>query len=85
MFGAPDASEDDPERAVRAGLALLAGVAPLAEAVKARHDIDGFNVRVGIHTGTALLGEGVEANNTAMGMTVNSRKNVVSRFSSRSG
>ena len=55
VFGAPDASEDDPERAVRAGLALLAAVPPIAESVKARHDLDGFNVRVGMESSLIRL------------------------------
>ncbi len=71
VFGAPEASEDDPERAVRAGLALLAGAQALAKAVKARHDIAGFNVRVGIHTGQVLLGGGVDAEHSIRGSTVN--------------
>jgi len=71
VFGASDAREDDPERAVRAGLALLAGVPPLAEAFKARHGIAGFNVRVGIHTGPVLLGGGLDAEHNIRGSTVN--------------
>ncbi len=70
-FGADGAREDDPERAVRAGLALLEASKLHAVEVLERHQFRGFDVRVGIHTGTALLGEGVEAGNTAMGMAVN--------------
>jgi len=70
-FGADGAREDDPERAVRAGLALLEASKVHAAEVLGRHRFHGFDVRVGIHTGTALLGEGVEAGNTAMGMAVN--------------
>ncbi len=70
-FGADGAREDDPERAVRAGLALLREGKLHAAQVEQRHGIAGFEVRVGINTGSALVGGGVEAENTAMGMTVN--------------
>src|SRR5438105_5667224 len=43
VFGAPAAHEDDPERAVRAGLALLEAVAEL-----------GLSVRIGVNSGEAV-------------------------------
>jgi len=70
-FGADGAREDDAERGVRAGLALLEEAAQHAADVQARHGIEDFAVRVGVHTGAALLGGGVEGENTAMGQTVN--------------
>jgi hypothetical protein len=70
-FGADGAREDDPERAVRAGLALLDVGRLHAVQVEQQHGVAGFDVRVGINTGSALVGGGVEAENTAMGMTVN--------------
>jgi len=70
-FGADGAREDDPERAVRAGLALLEEGRLHAAQVALQHGVAGFDVRVGINTGSALVGGGVEAENTAMGMTVN--------------
>ena len=70
-FGADGAREDDPERAVRAGLALLEEGKLHAAQVASQHRVQGFDVRVGINTGSALVGGGVEAENTAMGMTVN--------------
>ncbi|HSL64378.1 MAG TPA: adenylate/guanylate cyclase domain-containing protein, partial [Gaiellaceae bacterium] len=51
VFGAPVAHEDDPERAVRAGLAIL-------DAVEELNDADprlGLEVRVGVNTGEALV------------------------------
>ncbi|PYN83383.1 MAG: hypothetical protein DMD96_02595 [Candidatus Rokuibacteriota bacterium] len=59
VFGAVEAHEDDPERAVRAGLAILEETRRLALSVQTRHGPDGFNVRVGVHTGPVLLGGGV--------------------------
>jgi class 3 adenylate cyclase len=51
VFGAVEAHEDDPERAVRAGLGILEEAQRLAAQVQARHGYDDFNMRVGIHTG----------------------------------
>lgn len=70
-FGADEAREDDAERAVRAGLALLELGRKLGEEVRARHGHEGFDVRVGIHTGGVLLGGGVDQDGTIRGITVN--------------
>lgn len=70
-FGAETAREDDAERAVRAGLALLALGRRVGDEVRAQHDHDGFDVRVGVHTGTVLLGGGVDEGGTIRGITVN--------------
>jgi hypothetical protein len=40
FFGAPVAHEDDPERAVLAGLEIVKAIQPYSEAVKARWDIE---------------------------------------------
>lgn len=69
-FGASGAGEDDTERAVRCGLALLAEGARLGEQVKLAHGHAGFGVRVGIHTGTVLRGGGVDGDNTLRGQAV---------------
>ncbi|MGI9647379.1 MAG: ATP-binding protein, partial [Acidimicrobiia bacterium] len=72
LFGAPVAHEDDPERAVLAGLEMLVGLEPL------RRDLSGrgleFNIRVGLNTGLAVVGEIGPAGSgeyTAMGDAVN--------------
>ncbi len=54
-FGAEEAREDDAERAVRCGLALLELGKVLGAEVQAAHGHTGFSVRVGIHTGDVLL------------------------------
>jgi predicted ATPase/class 3 adenylate cyclase len=69
-FGAEESREDDPERALRAGLALLDEASRQARAVQRRHGFDGFNVRVGAHTGPVLLGGGVDAEGTIRGLAV---------------
>ena len=71
VFGVDRSLEDDPERAVRCGLALVALGRTLAAEVLAVHRRDGFDVRVGIHTGGVLLGGGVEANGAVRGLAVN--------------
>jgi class 3 adenylate cyclase/tetratricopeptide (TPR) repeat protein len=70
-FGADDAREDDAERAVRCGLALLELGRALGAEVQAAHAHAGFNVRVGIHTGGVLLGGGVDADGSIRGIAVN--------------
>jgi ABC-type oligopeptide transport system substrate-binding subunit/class 3 adenylate cyclase len=71
IFGAPIAREDDAERAVRAGLALLDETRTYAREIETHWGLTGFTVRVGVHTGPVVLGGGVEGDNTATGMTVN--------------
>lgn len=56
FFGAPIAHEDDPERAVLAGLEILAAIQPYNEQIHRRWGID-FNLRVGINTGLVVVGE----------------------------
>jgi class 3 adenylate cyclase len=51
VFGTPATHEDDPERAVRCGLAILEGVHDLN---RARPDLD-LRVRVGINTGQVVV------------------------------
>ncbi|MET0917502.1 MAG: adenylate/guanylate cyclase domain-containing protein, partial [Burkholderiales bacterium] len=71
VFGAVEAREDDPERAVRAGLAILEGGREEGEQVRREHGYDGFTVRVGVHTGGVLLGGGVDAKESIHGQAVN--------------
>jgi class 3 adenylate cyclase/tetratricopeptide (TPR) repeat protein len=70
-FGMDDTREDDPARAVHAGLAILSAGREQAETARVAHGIADFAVRVGVHTGDVALGAGVEADNTAMGVAVN--------------
>ena len=70
-FGMDETREDDAERAVRAGLAILAAGREQAEAATRQHGITDFAVRVGVHSGDVALGAGVEDDNTAMGAAVN--------------
>jgi class 3 adenylate cyclase len=58
-FGWPDAREDDPERAIRAGLAVLDAMAPV-NARLAAGDGTRLAVRVGMHTGPVVIADGGE-------------------------
>lgn len=69
-FGTQGTREDEAERAVRAGLAILHEATLHGERLRAAHGISAFGVRVGVHTGPVVLGGGVEADRTAMGHAV---------------
>jgi predicted ATPase/class 3 adenylate cyclase len=71
VFGADEAREDDPERAVRCGLAIVREAEQIDTEVRASSRDQGFNVRVGIHTGSVLLGGGVGDASTIRGIAVN--------------
>ena len=71
VFGADEVREDDPERAVDAGLALLDEGRRQGERVQAQYRRSGFNVRVGLHTGAVLLGGGIDAEGSIRGFAVN--------------
>ena len=55
-FGYPQAHEDDPQRAVRAGLSILEDMSPLNTNLKADKDME-LAVRIGVHTGLVVAGE----------------------------
>ena len=70
-FGMDETREDDAERAVRAGLAILAAFREQAEVAARQHGITDFAVRVGVHSGDVALYVGVKDDNIAMGAAVN--------------
>ncbi len=73
FFGAPTAHEDDPVRAVLAGLDIIESLQPFRARLAIEFDLD-FNIRVGINTGVAVVGEVGTAQAgeyTAMGDEVN--------------
>jgi class 3 adenylate cyclase/tetratricopeptide (TPR) repeat protein len=74
FFGAPIAHEDDPERACRAALDIMAGAKVYARKLEKERGISGFNVRVGINTGLVVVGEvgsDLRVEYTAMGNAIN--------------
>jgi class 3 adenylate cyclase/tetratricopeptide (TPR) repeat protein len=72
-FGFPKAHEDDAQRAVHAGLAIAEEMATRRTDFEARYG-QGLSVRVGIHTGPAVVGElgsGESHETLAVGETAN--------------
>src|SRR5207249_5761608 len=69
-FSYPQAHEDDPGRAVRAGLALLDTVAKLNHRLEPIHGVQ-LAVRIGMHTGPVVIGEGAAAGAEVFGDTPN--------------
>ena len=67
VWGTPVAREDDPERAVRAALALTQEVSALAGEV----GMPDLRVRAGVLTGNAAVEVGAEAEGMVLGDTVN--------------
>ena len=70
-FGADTAHEDDAESAIRAGLGIIDEARRQAPQVRHDHGVPDFNVRVGVNTGTVLLGGGVDAEGSIRGAVVN--------------
>jgi class 3 adenylate cyclase/tetratricopeptide (TPR) repeat protein len=73
FFGAPIAHEDDPARAVLAGLEIVAGIKPYCEKVEQRFGV-AVDVRVGINTGMVVVGavgSDLRLEYTAMGDAIN--------------
>ncbi len=69
LFGFPAAQEDDAERAIRAGLAMLDEARAYAGEVETTWGFPGFAIRVGINTGQVILGGGVDRDTNALGFT----------------
>lgn len=73
FFGAPIAHEDDPVRALRAGLEIVAATADYSESVERRWGVPA-HVRVGIHTGLVVvgaMGSDLRVEYTALGDAIN--------------
>jgi class 3 adenylate cyclase/tetratricopeptide (TPR) repeat protein len=72
VFGAPQAHEDDPERAVRTALAIRERFPSFAERVRAQHGGE-VGLRIGIDTGEVVAGRDAVARGELMvtGDTVN--------------
>jgi class 3 adenylate cyclase/tetratricopeptide (TPR) repeat protein len=71
LFGAPQAHEDDAERAVLAGLRLVHDTDERAAEIARERAIDPIAVRVGIETGMVVVGPLARMELTAMGDSVN--------------
>jgi class 3 adenylate cyclase len=72
-FGYPQASDDTPQRALRAGLAMVKAIRELSARLRESQAFS-LEVRVGIHTGAAVVGEmgdNERPQSLAIGETVN--------------
>jgi class 3 adenylate cyclase/predicted ATPase len=72
-FGYPQSHEDDAQRAVHTGLAVVEAISRLNHSLQERWKVE-LSVRVGIHTGlvvTGEVGEGETRENLAIGETPN--------------
>ncbi len=73
FFGAPFAHEDDPARAILAGLDIIERIRRFSDAVRRDYGLD-FDVRVGINTGAVVggnIGTAEAIEYTAMGDAIN--------------
>lgn len=73
FFGAPIAHDDDPIRAVRAGLDIIDGMAECQATIQERYGVP-IQVRVGINTGLVVVGEvgsDLRVEYTALGDAIN--------------
>jgi class 3 adenylate cyclase/predicted ATPase len=72
-FGYPLAHEDNAQRAVRSGLAMIEAMGPLTTRLEQQHGVR-LAIRVGIHTGPVVVGEmgaGSRREQLALGETPN--------------
>src|ERR671930_1616378 len=69
VFGVPRVRDDDAERAVRAGLALVAAVARVGASLGLEEGA--LRVRVGVNSGEAVYGEATAERGPVTGDTVN--------------
>ncbi len=79
-FGYPRAHEDDAERAVQAGLAITESVGSIRTA-----DNEALQVRVGIATGLAVVGDLIGAEASLERAVVGETPNLAARLQSRAG
>ena len=73
FFGAPIAHEDDPQRAVLAGLEIQEGIKEYTEEIRLQHGLE-FGLRVGINTGLVVvgaIGSDLRMEYTAIGDAIN--------------
>src|SRR6185295_6765737 len=56
FFGAPVSHEDDPRRAVLAAVEMIEAIPDYREQVRRDYGLE-FNVRIGINTGPAVVGD----------------------------
>lgn len=78
-FGFPRANEDDAARAVRAGLAVLAGLRAL-NADRAQQGIEPLHARLGLHTGLAVVADLGRGNHVESRAVLGEAPNIAARL-----
>ncbi len=78
-FGFPTAHEDDPHRAVRAGLGVLAAMRELNARLAAKA-MPALHIRIGIHTGLAMVGDLGTGKNMEPNAVVGETPNIAARL-----
>lgn len=76
LFGYPRVREDDARRAVLAGLDIVSAIKAFSDLTKREHNVS-FNVRVGVNTGEAIIGE-MEIGDGLIGAVANTAKAIES-------
>ncbi len=74
FFGAPIAHEDDPERAIRAALDILASIEAYERELCAANKLNAFQMRIGLNTGLVVagnIGSDLHMEYLAVGDTIN--------------
>lgn len=74
FFGAPLTHEDDPERAIRASLAILTSIRAYRDELTAARRVPDFQMRIGLNTGLVVvgnIGNDLHMEYLAVGDTVN--------------
>ena len=83
-FGYPKAHEDDAERAVRAGLQVVASMESLNAELGARHDVQ-LQVRIGIATGAVVVGDLIGESASEEAAVVGETPNLAARLQGIAG
>jgi class 3 adenylate cyclase len=82
LFGYPLAHEDDPERAVRAGLAIIHKLGGLELKVLPGNGVERLHVRIGIATGIVVVGDFAGAGSTEEMAVFGDTPNLAARLQS---
>jgi class 3 adenylate cyclase len=81
-FGHPQPHEDDPQRAVRAGLDLVAALPDVAASIRVHHGID-LAVRVAVHTGLVVRADMGSPEQPSRNEIVGPTPNIAARLQER--
>lgn len=83
-FGLPRAHEDDPRRALLAGLEMMAAVASLSDHTEGTHGAR-LSLRIGIHTGPVVIGAIGSAAHLEHSAIIGETPNIAARLQAEAG